>query len=110
MDKVIIYSFSLIALVLLRENRWLAKDNLFYKGSGMAIRYIIVIMLYPLYSHMLIAANIVWTGYDIVCAKGLGQKWYYLGTTSITDKFVILNYVLKILLLTLTLVYIIVNL
>lgn len=81
----------------------------YWKFVGLLTRSLLVALAYPNILTMLILANLLWTGYDIMCAWGLRQKWYYLGTTSLIDKFRILNYILKILLLILTLTYIIIN-
>ena len=71
----------------------------YMKWVGWWLRLGIVTLAYPNITLMLILASLLWTGYNICAAKGLGQKWYYLGTTSTIDSWGKANYALQIILI-----------
>jgi hypothetical protein len=89
------YSITIMILICIREYFlmkatrgvfWDAGMRDHMKKAGWVLRAVVTLMAFPDVVMMLIAANLAWTVYDIACALGLNQKWWYLGSTSVSDR------------------------
>jgi hypothetical protein len=94
MEAIILIILLLIAV---REGLQLAGLRKYWKPVSWLIRALLVLLLWPDLTLMLTGAVLAWSVYNVSCAIGLGQKWWYLGTTSVIDKFKIINYISQVL-------------
>ena len=99
-----IWNGLVIKWYLTKDQKW----SKYWHGLGFVIRAIPVVLIYPNWLWILIYTNVAWTIYDMIINLFMGQSIFYVGKTSWFDKtFGKYLFIIKALLLILTIYYII---